>query len=154
MKLRVVSTDPTPSKKVKLKIKDPETPTPQTYKTQAEVNAANLFAQQFSERRRTPQDVLSPNQFWVAKKPGDPVVQFVDQSGKPYVAPKRKLSFQVPEGIRYKDLGMDKGEVWYNDPQTGDLVYVDPSILNLPRFKNDADKINADKVAMFKQKIK
>jgi hypothetical protein len=114
--------------------------------TQAEVDAANKEAKRFAMAR----GLVSGSDTFVAKKAGDPLPKYIDsRTGKPHVPEITKpRAITVPDSVLLSDIKSDNGFYWYNDPQTGDLVEVDPLVLNLPRFRKPKDQINADILAM------
>lgn len=131
MKLKVTplnSGDPEPKKKTLLKAVKPS---PDVYKTQADVDAANAFARDFSKRHNT----LFANEAYVAQKPGDPVVKFRTLDGKPYVPaqmPASMIQNYVPDDV--KELYWDNGwqMPYYKDGD--DMVFVKKEFYNSPRF--------------------
>jgi hypothetical protein len=111
---------------------------PQVYKTQAELDAANAFAKSFTARRFANNNgVLNPQDVYVAKKVGDPVVPFIDgKTGLPFVdnSPSVKKQYNVPWYVNLSDIQGDGSNYWYED-RNGHNIDVDASVLNLPRFK-------------------
>lgn len=99
-----------------------------TYKTQAEVDQANRFAQAFVKRKYANNNtVMNLDDVRVASKPGDPVVPFVDPQGNPAKAgPSRPVLQRLPPGVSPDDVLSHDGEYWFNDPHTGDAVFVSP----------------------------
>jgi hypothetical protein len=112
-------------------------PTKPVYKTQAEIEAANQAAKAFVARKRQT-DITPAQDVYVALKPGDPVVPYVNPDGTPYQPSLRqgKKSWDVPLEVGLSDIKNDgTGNFFYADPQSGDMRYVDSGVLNLPRFK-------------------
>ena len=128
MKLKVTPLsggDPEPKKKTLLKS------SPQVYKTQAEVDAANAFARDFSKRHNT----LFANDAYVAKKPGDPVVQYRTLDGKPYVPqqmPASMIKNSVPDWVTELHMDDEWKMPYYKDGN--DMVFVKKEFYNSPRF--------------------
>jgi hypothetical protein len=109
-----------------------------TYQTQAEVDAANARARDFAKRRNYGSKGIDPNETFVAKRPGDPVVPFVDPQGNPYNGPpyNGKVAYTLPSGIKMEDIKSDGTFFWYDDPHTGDFAsYIHPSVINQQRFR-------------------
>lgn len=105
----------------------------EVYRTQAEVDADNAMAKRFAGKY--PGGVINPEDVYVAKKPGDPKVQFLTPEGKPYVGPKTKpLPTTVPSYVQASDIQSSEGKYWYTN-NDGNLVDVDPSVVSLPRFR-------------------
>jgi len=127
---------------------DPDKPV--KYKTQAEVDAANAFAKDFSKRG----NYTNPGDAYVAQKPGDPVVQFIDMStGKPYDGRYQQMpqSMIKPLPDWVTQLGWDKqwNQPYYMDGN--DIVYVDKSWYNHPRFikpQSEQDNLIAQRSGM------
>lgn len=92
------------------------------------LQAANLEAKRFAKSR----GLLIGDDAHVDKIP-----PYIDSStGKPYKPmPTRPLSYTVPNDIQLSDIKSEQGKYWYTDTHTGDVVDVDPSVLNLKRFK-------------------
>jgi hypothetical protein len=110
----------------------------QVYKTQADVDAANQIAKNLALKK----GLISGEDTYVARKPGDPVVQYSNFDGTPYTAPPTKpLPMTVPAGA---DLQSADGTYWYTDPVTGDVVDVDPAVANTPRFRRTPEQVAAD----------
>jgi hypothetical protein len=113
-----------------------DTPAP-VYKTQAEVDAANALARSISARHH--HDAINPGDVYVARKVGDPMVPYLNADGTPYrPKPSKPLSNIIPDGLTLDDIQSAEGYYWYNDPHTGDVVNVDPSVINQPRFRKPA----------------
>lgn len=69
------------------------------------------------------------------------IPEFVDMSGNPYIGSQmRQLPTTVPSDIKLSDIQTDQGIYWYVDPQTGDTVDVDPTVVN--KFKNPKSPIS------------
>lgn len=107
------------------------------YASQAEIEAANQMAKSFVDRKR--QVGVTPSQdVYVAQRPGDPRVPYVNPDGSPYTPPMqhRNKVWNVPNEVGLDDIKNDgTGNFFYDDPQSGDARYVDSGVLNLPRFK-------------------
>jgi hypothetical protein len=127
---------------------DPEKPAKKTYQTQAEVDAANLFAKEFSKRHNT----INPGEAYVAKKPGDPVVQFTDlATGKPYDGryskmPASMIKHSVPDWVTKLEWNKEWNQPYYLDGN--DMIYVDQRFFNSDRFLTS----KADQQKIFDQK--
>lgn len=130
---------------------DPVGTTPKVAKTQAEIEVANREAKRFAKTR----GLVSGENTYVAKKVGDKLPQYIDsKTGKPFVPlPSKSLAMSVPSGITASDIKTDgQGSFWYDDQTTGDIVDIDPSVLNSPRFKK-SDKIINDDMALRASKL-
>ncbi len=114
---------------------DPNPKKGKVFKTQAEIDAANTEAQRIAK--------LGSHADWrnvrVASKIGDPVPRYIDAAtGKDsVVSPASKKRYTVPNEIGLSDIKSEGEVYWYNDPKTGDVVEVDKSVVNLPRFRTD-----------------
>ncbi len=111
----------------------PALPSFPVYKTQAEVDAANTFARDFSKRRNT----VNPNEAYVAQKPGDPMVQFKTPDGEPYTPnqmPASMIKHTVPDWVKPGEILMDDNwkMPYYKDGE--DLIYLDKKFFNDPRY--------------------
>jgi hypothetical protein len=133
--------------KVKLKVSGGDDgggkkPPAQVFKTQQEVDAANELAKQMALKR----GLVSGEHTYVARKPGDPMPQFIDAAtGKPYVEPAIKpKTWYVPQHVRREDIFTHEGNAWYVDPQTGDIVDIDMNVLNTPRFRISKEQVTKD----------
>lgn len=105
------------------------------YQTPEQINQANAFAQDFARRRHYGRGI-NPDQTTIGRQVGDPVVPFIDsRTGLPAQSIKTKKAMTVPSGINLQDIQSQDGQYWYTDPQTGDVVDVDQSVINLPRFR-------------------
>src|SRR5688572_17800312 len=105
------------------------------YQTPEQIAQASAFAQDFARRRHHGLGI-NPDQTTVGRQVGDPLVPFIDAAtGKPSVPIKTKKAMTVPNNIRLEDIQSSDGAYWYTDPHTGDLVDVDSSVINLPRFR-------------------
>jgi hypothetical protein len=101
----------------------------EVYTTQDQVDAANAQARDFLIRNKQGE---VPSSVHVARKPGDPKVQYLGADGKPYVAaPRPKLPTTLPKGVTSKDVLFADGKYSYNDPVSGDLKFVDPAVVKL-----------------------
>lgn len=134
---------------------DPEDPKKKkVFKTQAEIDAANAEAQRMAKAQNY-QDWKSA---YVARKIGDPVPKYIDAAtGKEFVpSPSRPKRMSVPNDIKLSDIKSEGGAYWYEDPHTGDVIEVDPSVVSHPRFKTDKKKAEqdvADRTAKVKGKL-
>lgn len=111
------------------------------FKSQEEINQANQFASNFAAQRGTGRES------YVARNIGDPVPQFIDSAtGKPFVsAPSRPLARTLPSGITENQIQSQGGSYWYEDPQTGNVVDIDPSIIfNMPKFRKPVEQAKSD----------
>lgn len=114
---------------------DPEgkkkTPPPAgtVYKTQGEVDAANSTARRIA----TGTGHMAGQSVRVASKPGDAIVRYYDPAGKDITGipdgSTRPLARTLPSGMSINDVQSAQGVYWYNDPQTGDPVDVDPGYI-------------------------
>ena len=94
--------------------------------TPEERAAANATAQRLANKY----SLMDPDNVTI----GQYLPEYVDPSGRPYRGmPTRQLPTTLPQGITVNDIQSDQGLYWYNDPQTGDPVDVDPSVVH--RFK-------------------
>lgn len=105
-----------------------------SYTSQSQIDAANAFAKEFAKRKGT----MNPQEAYVARKIGDPVAQFLGEDGKPFVMrgiPTKRVH-SLPRGVNLEDIHSEQGLYWYNDPTSGDLVDVDPSVVSKFRGNN------------------
>lgn len=103
-------------------------------KTQAQVVAANMEAQRFMKARG-----YNKAPYYAARKVGDTLPQYVGADNKPFVqAPQKPLPMTVPSYAQASDIQSSNGQFFYTDNQTGYLTQVDPSVVNLPRFRKPA----------------
>jgi len=81
------------------------------------------------------------------------IPQYIDsRTGRPSVpAPTRPLAYNVPRDIQLSDIQSSQGLFWYTDPHTGDTVDVDPSVVNLPRFKKSKEQVAKDLASRMKK---
>jgi hypothetical protein len=113
-------------------------------KTQAEVDAVNKEAKRFALARPT---LISGEDTYAVRKVGDPLPQYIDsRTGKPYIPfPAKPRAMTVPNSVMREDIKTDgHGNHWYEDPQTGDVVDIDPSVFNLPRFRKTKEENEAN----------
>lgn len=124
---------------------DDKKPVKQVYKTQAEVDAANAQARNFSKRH----NLMYADEAWVAKKPGDPVVGYTDiNTGKPYdgryTKPMPKSMIKpLPDNVTKLEWNSEWQMPYYLDDM-GDINYVDRHHYNSPKFltsKADQQKV-------------
>ena len=109
------------------------------FTTQAEVDAANKFAQEFMKRKFPDSNSASnPLDMYVAKKPGDPIPQFVDTKGNPWVdlSAPRKKAYNVPHYINLEDIQGDSQYGYFYYDRDGKMVDVDSSVFSLNRFRS------------------
>jgi hypothetical protein len=99
------------------------------YTTQQEVDAANLFAKEFLKRRHF-DNVTNPEDAYVAQKVGDPVVPIT--GGAKGV---KKAAMVLPNYVKPEDIKGDSETGYYYENNDGDIVDIDPSVLNLPKFR-------------------
>lgn len=114
-----------------------------TYKTQAQVNDANVEVKRFSTARNLG---IGENAY-VAKKPGDPIVPYTDgRTGQPYQPssniPKYNISTYIPPEITSLSFDTQAQLPYYEDPQSGDMKYTTMENFNLPRFKKPVAPIS------------
>lgn len=117
---------------------DPKKASP-VFTSQEELDAANALAQGISKRRG-----LLPAH--AGTKVGDVKPIWEIDPSLNNVKPKA-LPFSVPNYVNRSDIQTSNGTAWYNDPQTGDVVDIDMSVLNQPRFKLTAQQQQADLAA-------
>lgn len=119
-------------------------------KTQAEVAAANALAKRIMAKN----NITGITDPIAVSKVGDRLPEFVDPAGRPYVgAPQRQLPTTVPAHITLNDIKSDQGGYYYVDPKTGDNVEIDPSVVNLPRFRKPTTSVISD-LANVKLRVK
>lgn len=101
-------------------------PTRPVFKTQEEVNAANAAAKAYALRT----GMVSGENTYVARKPGDPK-PFVTYEGTPPPAgaTERKLATTLPSGLGLNDIKGHENSFWYEDPQTGNVVDINPGVV-------------------------
>jgi hypothetical protein len=103
---------------------------PPVYQSQAQVDAANRFAQDFAARKN-PNGVVSPQDVYVAKRPGDPQVQFIDsRTQMPYqgVNGGRKKAITVPDYLNLEDIQGDHESGYWYETRDGQTIELDPSV--------------------------
>lgn len=101
------------------------------YKTQAEVDAANAEVRAQAKR----QNLLIADDAYVAKRPGDPVVEVTNPDGTPYV-PKQMPSFMIkklPDWVEKLEWDHGWQQPYYKDGD--DIVYVDKQHYNSEKFR-------------------
>lgn len=54
----------------------------------------------------------------------------------------------IPSNIGWNDIQSSQGLFWYNDPQTGDPIDIDASVLNMPRLLRERDTLAPPSVAL------
>jgi len=107
---------------------DPKAPSKKVYTSQEQINRDNNFAKDFLARHGAPQYFV--NNAVVARKVGDPMVQFVDQTGRPSTMLKPVLQTMLPMGVSINDVFQTKdGTYGYLHPQQGSFVQVDPQAI-------------------------
>ena len=91
---------------------------------QRKLAIANQFAKDFARRRGH----INAEETFVAT----PDTPFVGLDGKSFqpLPTNRKKVYQLPSGITLNDIKSFGDEHWYDDPQTGDAIYVDNSVLS------------------------
>lgn len=100
------------------------------FKTQAEIDAANMYAKNLFQRRGYP---VGQNAY-VARKIGDPKPTFLVPPGlSGRIVPTNRDS--VPSYVQRSDIQTNQGIAYYTDPQTGEAVEISMDVLNSPRFK-------------------
>ena len=124
-----------------------EDPKKKVYKTQQEVDAANAAARDFHKRR----NLLFANEAWVAKKAGDPVVEYKDiNTGKPYDGryskmPASMIQGFVPDHVKKLEWSSEWQMPYYLD-DNDNIIYVARHHYNSDRFRTsqkDQDNIIA-----------
>lgn len=101
-------------------------------KTKADVLTANTEAKRFAKSR----GLKYADSMYAVRDIGGTLPQYVDANNKPLVStPKAALPLTVPNGVGAQDIMNSNGQFYYNDPNSGYLTEVDPSVVNLPRFK-------------------
>lgn len=132
------------------KLKVRKKPTGNVAKTQADVDAANALAKRL---------MLKNNQRLVTtpiavSKVGDALPEFINSAtGKPDVAPpKKQLPLTVPSWVTLDDIKSEQGIYWYED-KNGDIVDVDPTVVQLPRFRKSPAEIAKTKVRVSKSNL-
>lgn len=89
------------------------------YKTQQEIDAANMLARRIASKWNT----LNPEDVYAAKNIGDPVVPFVGQAtSNPYTKPLMRL----PANFDMSQLQSHENMYWYEN-NDGNIIDVDPS---------------------------
>jgi hypothetical protein len=107
---------------------DPPKKTGSVYTSQQQINKDNNFAKDFLARHGAPSYFV--NNAVVARKVGDPVVQFVDQTGRPSNVLKPLLQTMLPNGVSINDVFQTKdGTYGYLHPQQGTFIQVDPQAI-------------------------
>jgi hypothetical protein len=104
-----------------------------TYKDWNEVNAANIEARRFSKDH----NLLYANDAYVAKKPGDPVVQYTDMAtGLPYDGRYGRIPQSMikplPDWVEKLEWDKRWNQPYYKDGE--DMIFVDKKHYNSPRF--------------------
>lgn len=94
---------------------------------------------------------------YAARKVGDPAPQYIDsRTGKPAVAtPTKPKRLTLPNNVSTSDVKQHEDSYWYEDPQTGDVVDVDRTVVNkkVPKEQVEADKAKmAAKIRLKKSK--
>jgi hypothetical protein len=91
---------------------------------QKRLAVANQFAKDFARRRGH----INAEETFVES----PDTAFVGLDNKPFqpLPTNRKKVYKLPVGITLNDIKSYGDEHWYEDPQTGDAVYVDNSVLS------------------------
>lgn len=86
----------------------------------------DAFGKEFAKRKGH----MNPEDTYVA-----PNAPFVGTNGQPFVPRQttRQVQYTLPAGVDPSQLKSYGQEFWYDDPHTGDAVFVDPSVYN--RYK-------------------
>lgn len=110
------------------------------FTTQAEIDAANAMAKGIATRR----GLISGEDSYVARNIGDPKPQWQIDPSLAGAPPLKKLPFTVPSNVTRADIQTHNGQAWYTDPSTGDVVDIDFSVLNQPRFRVAEQQVQQD----------
>lgn len=112
------------------------------FKTQAEIELANKQAREFAKSH----GYEDWQNTYVGRKIGDPVPKYIDEAtGKEFIPmPSKQKLMKLPNDIKLSDIKSEAGLYWYEDPQTGDVIDVDPSVVNDPRFRKDKKIVEQD----------
>lgn len=117
------------------------------YKTQAEVDAANMEAKSFAARHALGKGI-DPENTYVARKVGDPVLPYVNELGQPYKptpSAQVKLANSIPEGIGMGDVYKTReGFYGFDDPHTGNFTPINPNLLNAPVLRKRKEEVAND----------
>jgi hypothetical protein len=105
------------------------------------IDAANVEAKRFASAR----GLIYASEAHV----GDQLPPYIDgNTGKPYVpAPAKPKAMSVPSYVNPSDITTENGQAWYTDPRSGDLVDLDMSVLNHPRFRPSTTQVTTDLMA-------
>jgi hypothetical protein len=89
------------------------------------------FAKEFARRKGT----MNPEDTYAA-----PNAPFLGTNGQPFVPrpSTRQVQYNLPNGVDPSQLKSYGQEFWYDDPHTGDAVFVDPSVFNRYRGQQPA----------------
>lgn len=119
---------------------DPRKPKRAT--TQAEIDAANAEAKRFALAR----GLVSGEDTYVARVPGDPLPEYIDAAtGRPFVPPPAKpKAISLPPDIKLEDIKSDGSFFWYDDPVTGDMVDIDPMAFNVLKYRKSKQQVASD----------
>lgn len=114
------------------------------YNTQAEVDTANRTAQRIAKKNYH----VNASNVTVGRGVGDPVVPFVNENGMDITGAMdlfgtKPLATKIPQGAQIQS---QQGQYWYEDQHTGDVIDLDPSVVNLKQFQKPAEEVMADKV--------
>ena len=122
-------------------IEDPD-PKKKVATTQAQVDIANAEARRFAIAR----NLVSGENTFVARKPGDPLPLYINAStGKPDVpVATRPRITSLPSGVELSDVKSDGDFYWFDDPHTGDVVEVDPIAFSALKYRKSREQIGAD----------
>lgn len=113
------------------------------FTSQEEINQANAEARRIALTN----NLVSGNDTYVARNIGDPKPKYIDsRTGKPFVSqPAKPLANTIPSTITFNDIKSFENEYWYDDPQTGDMVFVNPgAVFNKSQFKRQDSKVATD----------
>jgi hypothetical protein len=108
-----------------------------TFSSQAELDAANAEAYRFSTARN-----MLPA--YAGKNIGDPIPQYLDESGQVYAPQTRNLPKTLPAGITIDQVKTDGALAWYEDPKTGDVVDVDPTLIYQLQHRKPKNVVDQD----------
>jgi hypothetical protein len=115
-----------------------------TFKTQAELDAANMKAKAFAAAHPNQATLINPEDVHVGNKVGDPIPQYVDANGNPVTGTNKNLrpkAMNVPDYINLSDIQNVDGNYFYED-KNGRNIDVDSSVTNLPRFRMQKAVVN------------
>jgi hypothetical protein len=119
-------TKPTPKKTTLLSTSTSAAKAAPVYQTQADVNKANSFAQDFVVRHDNTR-VVGSSDVRVASKPGDPVVPFVNPDGSAYKpsAVAKPTVTSLPSWLAPDDIQGDATNGYFFEDKNGHLQNID-----------------------------